>query len=93
MRSVHQLFVFPREPAEEDGGVFALRFRENVLDRLVELSCFLAFNARFGLQPSPFVFQALANQIFLNPDLYKPCCPRRNTINWCGAHPSPRSLF
>src|SRR4030067_1125448 len=27
---VHQLFVFPREPAEEDSGVLALRFREIV---------------------------------------------------------------
>ena len=63
-RTVHQLFVFPGEPAEQQRGVAALLGREGPLDRLLELMNLALDDARFSFQPGALFRKPLLDHVF-----------------------------
>jgi len=68
---VHQLFVFPGQPAKQQRGERALLFGERTLHRPFEVMDVLLGHAGFALQARALLGQPLLNYILNGTDLHE----------------------
>jgi hypothetical protein len=66
---MYQALVLPGQAAEENCGVIPLKLGEWQFNRAVEVTDFLALDARLLLEPLALGFEALPKQIFSRQDV------------------------